>query len=385
MKGLPLSSKAEVIIVGGGVTGCAIAYYLAKESVSALIIERDAIGSAASGMAPGVLAPLLSMETPETVDLVAQHTYVDFCMESFNLHRSLHEALRDESGVDVQYRRAHTLLTAFNEDEEKALKEQIPSQRSMGIEAVWLDRDKLELTPGGLGAKVRGALCWYDQAEIESYRLTLAYAQAAESHGAIIRQGTVTAAKHHGARVTGVVVSGREIEADIIVLAMGPWSKAGGSWLKCEIPVKPVRGQIITLEPASALPPYLIYHGINYAVPKAGGSLLIGTTYEQVGFRNRVTQYGQDCIIRRAFSLVPALGHARMVHAVSGFRPLSQDGLPMIGRLPGWDNAYVAAGNGAKGIILSAITGRTVAELISRGHTTTDIQAFDPARFGPAR
>ena len=376
-----MSSRAEVVIVGGGIIGCSIAYYLSREGVRAQIIERDAIGSEASGMSPGVLAPLMDMEAPGVMDVKARWPYIELCLESFRLHRHLHEELREEAGLDVQDRRTPILHTAFSESEEQRLKAQIPLQQTSGINIAWLGRDELKSLGAGLSPRIRGALCWYDQAEVESYRLTLAYVQAAESRGASIRQGTVTGIRYRGAKVTGVIVSGREIGADTIVLAMGTWSKAGGLWLGRRVPVEPVRGQIITLEPPGELPPYLAFHGINYVIPKAGGSLLIGTTYERVGFRNRVTQAGQNSILRGALSLLPSLAKTRMVRAVSGLRPLSADTLPILGRFPGWDNAYVAAGHGPQGIILSAITGRIIAELITKGHTQTAIEAFDPARF----
>jgi glycine oxidase len=376
-----MPSNAEVVIIGAGITGCSIAYYLAQEGIRAQIIERNAIGSEASGMSPGVLAPLMDMEAPGVMDVKARWSYVEFNLEGFRLLSCLHEELREETGVDVQYRRTHILHTAFNESDEKRLKAQIPRQQASGIKMGWLERDDLKSLYPGLGPKVQGALCWYDQAEVEAYRLTLAYAQAAELRGACIRQGIVMGIRHHGSRVTAVVVSGKEIQADAVVLAMGPWSKAGGLWFGRKVPVVPVRGQIMVMEPASVLPPYLIFHGLNYVIPKAGGLIMAGTTLERVGFRNRVTQAGRDFIMRGALSLSPLVGKTRLLRAVSGLRPNSEDSLPIIGRLPGWDNTYVAAGNGPQGIILSAITGRTLAELISRGHTQTPIDAFDPARF----
>lgn len=374
-------SEAEVIIVGGGITGCAIAYYLAKEKVRAQIIERDAIGSAASGMAPGVLSPLTDLNAPESVDVEARWPYFEFKLEGFRLLSRLYEELQEEAGVDIQYRRTHMLNIAFNESDEKRLKTQSRLQQASGIRTAWLDRDEVESMYAGLGPKVQGALCWYDQAELEAYRLTLAYTQAAESYGASIRQGTVTGIRHRGARATGVVVSGREIEADAIVLAMGPWSKTGGSWLGKKIPVEPIRGQLIVMEPASILPPYLIQHGLNYIIPKTGGSIMVGTTFERVGLRNHVTRAGQDFIMRGALALTPLIEKVRMVRAVSGLRPNSTDNLPILGRLPGWDNAYIATGNGPSGVILSAITGRALAELIIKGRTQTHIELFDPARF----
>ncbi len=374
-------SEAEVIIVGGGVTGCAIACFLAKAGVKSQVIEKDAIGSAASGMAPGVLSPLTDMNDPEWVNTEGRQTYIDFKIKSFYLLSHIYKELQEESGVDVRYRRTHMLNVAFSESDEERMKARLYLQQERGFNTGWLDRHVLINMYSGIGPKVRGALCWYDQAEIDAYRLTLAYMQAAESHGASIRQGTVTGIRHRGTRVTGVMVSGRLIEGDAIVLAMGPWSKTGGSWLGISVPVEPVRGEIVVMEPASILPPYLIQHGLNYIIPKTDGTIMAGTTFERVGMRNRVTRAGQDSILRGALSLAHVIDKARMVYATSGLRPNSKDNTPILGRAPGWDNAYVAAGHGPSGVILSAATGRAMAELIINGYTGTDIEPFDPARF----
>lgn len=376
-----MSAKAEVIIIGGGVIGCSIAYHLSKEGVQTQIIEKNAIGSEASGMSSAVLAPLIDMEDPSAMNAEAHRAYDQLRLKSFRLHRHLHEQLLQESGVDTQYRQAHLLHLACTGDEERRLKAQIPLRHNSGLKLAWLDREGLKSLGAGLSPKVRGALCWYDQAEVEGYRLTLAYAQAAERRGVIIRQGTVTGIRYKGTRVTGVIVSEKEVSAGTVVLAMGPWSKTGGLWFGQRIPVEPVRGQIIVLEPASEIPPHLLFYGLDYVTPKANGLILVGGTFERVGFRNRVTQVGQEGVIRRNLALLPALAKTRMVRAVSGLRPVSADGIPIIGRLTGWNNAYIATGHGPAGINLSPITGQIIAELITKGHTDTAIDAFSPARF----
>lgn len=374
-------AKPEVVVIGGGVTGCAAAYFLSKAGASVQVIEKNAIGSEASGMAPAVLAPLMDMEAPGEMDVRKRWPYVEFNLEGFRLLSRLHGELGEEAGIDVQYRTTHILHTAWDEADETRLKGQIERQQLSGIKMEWLDYELLRQLYPGLGPRVRGALCWYDQAEIEGYRLTLAYMQAAEKRGAVMSHGLVKGIKRRGRRVISVVTETREIPGDFFVLATGPWASRGGRWFGRRIPVIPVRGQIVVMEPAGAIPPYLIFHGLNYIVPKKSGLIMAGTTLERVGFRNRVTRAGRDFIIKGALRMSNGIGGTKVVRMVSGLRPNSLDTLPILGRLSGWENAYVAAGNGPQGIILSGVTGRSIAELIIKGKTRADITTFDPARF----
>lgn len=147
-------AKPEVIVIGGGVTGCAAAYFLAKAGASVQVIEKNAIGSEASGMAPAVLAPLMDMEAPGEMDVRKRWPYVEFNLEGFRLLSKLHGELGEEAGIDVQYRPTHILHTAWDETDEKRLKDQIPRQQLSGLKLEWLDRESLMPMYPGLGSRL---------------------------------------------------------------------------------------------------------------------------------------------------------------------------------------------------------------------------------------
>lgn len=372
-----MPEKLDVVIVGGGVIGCATAYYLSRRKLRVQIIERDAIGSQASGVAAGVLSPLLSAEKPGA--------FLDIAMAGVKLHSDLGTELKEESSLDTHYGEVSILCPAFTEAEEKDLKKEYAWQRTTGLDVAWLGPSQVAALNVGMTSEVRAAVCYPRQLQVESYRLVLAYAQAAERHGASIRQGQVVGFSHSGSRVSGVLLAdGQKVPADAVLLTTGPWTTEAGSWLGCRLPVVPERGQILRLDVADINKGYAPFYGETYVLPKVDGSVLAGTTREHGVYENRVTEDGRASIVRRVSAMMPGLAGAHLVHAVSGLRPMSEDHLPMLGRLPGWDNAYVAAGHCRWGILLSALSGRCMAQLMTGTPTEYPLATFDPARFASA-
>jgi glycine oxidase len=165
------------------------------------------------------------------------------------------------------------------------------------------------------------------------------------------------------------------------VVAAGAWSEHVGSWLDLNIPVFPARGQILSLrQPATALKHTIFGNGV-YIVPKIDNTIYVGATIEQVGFDKSNTAGGIASLLASAIQLIPKLEHAEIVDIWSGLRPWSRDSYPILGRAPGWENVILATGHGPGGFELSAITGKTIAELISSGQTPALIQPFGLERF----
>lgn len=372
-----MADKFDAVIVGGGVIGCATAYYLSRRKLRVQIIERDAIGSQASGVAAGVLSPLLSAEKPGP--------FLDIATAAVKLHRGLGTELKEEGGLDSHYGEVSVLCPAFAEAEEKNLKEEYAWQRTTGLDVSWLGPSQVAALNVGMNSEVRAALCYPRQLQVESYRLTLAFAQAAERHGATIRQGQVVGFSHSGSKVSDVLMAdGQKVPAGAVLISTGPWTTEVGSWLKCRLPVVPERGQILRLDVANINKGYAPFYGETYVLPKVDGSVLAGTTREHGVYENRVTEDGRSSIVSRVSAMMPLLSGAHLVSAVSGLRPMSEDHLPMLGRLPGWDNAYVAAGHCRWGMLLSALSGRCMAQLITGSPTEYPLAGFDPARFAKA-
>lgn len=218
---------------------------------------------------------------------------------------------------------------------------------------------------------------------MEPYRYVLALFQAAEAKGASMKQGEVVGFRYQGSRVTAVILDTREVEADVVVLAMGPWIKQGTSWLGKEIPIVVTREQCLRVEVPQRLPPYRLYSSKVAIVPKVDGTVVLGLAgvHDEVDFDDRPTEEAKSRLMDAAVGLVPRLEEARLVEhraGLEGWQP--NGGLPMLGRLSGWDNVYLVTWLGTFGIQWSPAVGRIMAALIIKG-TEESIEALSPARY----
>jgi glycine oxidase len=172
--------------------------------------------------------------------------------------------------------------------------------------------------------------------------------------------------------------------AEAVVVATGPWSMFAGPWLGYQVPVRPLKGQIVYLEPPGALPGHAIFHDTGYVLPKPSGKLMVGTTEEDAGFDPQPTLQGQAAIMDAVLRLAPRLRGVPIREVTACLRPLSADGLPFIGAAPSWRGLYLATGHGRKGILLCLITGKHLARLIVQGRTDPSIAEFSPFRLASA-
>lgn len=363
----------RIIIVGGGVIGCAIAYNLAKGGAQTIVLERGEIAGQASGAAAGMLIP--------PSEPVPPGPFRDLCLASLALYPDLVPSIEAESGIDVQYLASGILLTAETEGRARAMRAYARWQHGLGRNVAWVEGDTLRALEPNLSRKVLGAAYSPDDRHVNPGLLTQAFAKAAAAHGAELRPMTaVTGFVRRGGRVTGVRTSSGETGADAVILAAGSWTKALGAKLGLSIPVRPMRGQMLAYR-STALR-HIVWGEDGYLVPKARGFVFAGATVEDVGFRATPTQRGLAGLRRMATALVPALRYADVASEWAGLRPGSADGLPIIGRLPGWDNVYVAAGHFRNGILLAPVTGRLISQLVLEGRTDVEIGPFRPGRFG---
>jgi glycine oxidase len=374
------ASSAEVVIVGGGVIGCATAYFLAAEHpVPSIIIERNAIGAEASGGAAGELA---AAELAEVGGHRPSESYTRLLQAGIALHSSLSPTLLEESGVDYMLADLPMLRPAFNETEVAHLQAQAEQHRAFGIGGEWVEPETLRAMGPWLSDEAIGAI-YSTELQLEAYPFALALAQAAEVHGVEIRTGEVTGIQWSGTRAAGVRMGANTLSAQSVVIANGPWAQHAGEWIGIDIPVKPLRGQIVHLDlpPGSSPPRQAIFHETGYVLPKPNGDLLVGTTMEDVGFDREPTQGARDAILEAAMRLAPALIDAPVRDVTACLRPYSLDDRPLMGAVPGKDGLYLATGHGFKGITLCLITGKIMAQLIAQGQTSFPLDELTPARL----
>ena len=369
------TEKVDVVVVGAGAIGGSAAYFLSKAGLKVIVVERDSIGAHASGFAPGILNPL--GESPEYME-----TRLPLSVKSYQMHKELAERLPTEAGIDYHFRQSDMLMLAFTQAEAKELKERVDRLRRQEFNIRWLDRGDVHLIESRVSDEIEGAAYLEDVAEVDSYGYVLALVQAAEKHGAEIRCGQFTGLKSKGSRVTAIQLASGEIACDYAVLAMGPWTGMASSSLGISVPVGPQKGETVRIKTPG--PPFanLLAWNNNYnTTTRHDGLVYHGATHKDAGFNEEPTTEGRDELLNNLITMVPSLTEAEVVLQTACLRPLSADGLPIIGEVPGWSGVYIASGHWKKGIQLSPVTGSVIAELITKGNTSTQIELFGLSRF----
>jgi len=361
----------DVVIIGGGAAGCAVAYYLGQAGIKATLIEREGIGMQASGYSAGGVNPLHGLAAPMQ----------PLAMASFKLHLALWEELQQTTGRDCQGCLIATVKVAFDEADVPALQEELDVfTATPGFSAHWLDCAALRQLEPRLTPGVMRSVYLYGNGVVDSHLFTVLLAEAAQRSGATIRAGTVRGLQQSHGRVTGVVLEDGALACDTVVLAMGPWAQDAEAWLGLAIPVRPLKGEILRMELQG---PGLAH---DFASPDVslfsrGNQVWCGATQEWCGFDKTPSAAARRALLSGAIKLLPAMASATLVQHTACLRPVTSDWLPIIGQAPGWENVYLATGGEKKGILLSPAIGKAIADLITTGSTPLDITPCTPQRF----
>lgn len=369
------SPGPDVIVVGAGIAGCLTAWLLAREGMKVTILEADSVGSHASGFAFGGLGPLEGAGIPDHI--------LDFSVWCFRRHETIYEELQEETGIDTQFHLRDRLNMAFTEEEADHQKQAIAWQSQLpGFKVEWLQPEDAVKAEPRTNPDCIGASYAQGTGAVEAYRYNLAVAQAAEKYGANIVQRRVTGLLGSGSKCRGVKLETGEMEAGAVVLAGGPWTGGMSDWCGVEIPVRPLKGQIIRLQLSeNPMVASLNYAG-SYAASKPDGLIWAGTTEEDVGFDEELTTAARDKVLGDLLKMAPSLAEAELVQQTACLRPLSADGMPIVDAIPGWENLYLITGGGRKGILWSTGMAHGLADLILKDRSEVpDLGALSLARF----
>ena len=369
--------STDVIVVGGGIIGCFIAYYLYNHGIRCTIIERDGIGSQASGSAAGLFNPLMSRDTPEF--------YTKFAIESHKIHAKVAEPLKEETGIDYHYGPISVMRLAFSGSEVQKQIEEFNWLKSLAIGPRLLQGDSLSCFHKWLSPYVQSALITNYESQVEPYQLMIALMQALEKRSCTIKTGEAVDIVYDAKGTRGIKLkNGDAVYAEKIVLTLGPWINTLNLGVGLDIPVKPIRGQILTLDVPLQLPSYWISYDKGYIAPKLAGHVIAGTTEEDAGFSKGTTEQATLSIMSTVLKISPIMREATLKQATACLRPLStKDNLPFIGEVPHMPNLYIATGHGKKGILLSAATGKYLAQLIATKQSDWDLSPFSLDRLYP--
>lgn len=360
----------DVVVVGGGVIGTAVAYWLAREGVRVELLERGQLADGSSGAAAGMLTPYCEASGPGPM--------LSWGAQGLELLAGLCPELAETSGVDPEWVRSGTLRIARDEAGEAELRRRLGELPDLGLQ--WLDAGELQRLLPSLSGDVRGAIHSSREAHVRSPLLVRATAAAAERLGARIRTGaSVLDVGCEGGRVAAVHTPKETIPTGAVVWCVGSYAAEAPVHALPAIPITPVRGQIARLQPIGERFGPILWDDDVYLVPKRDGSVVVGATSERVGFDRRVTAGGVEGLLAAGSRLVPELESATFLGAWAGLRPDTPDHRPLVGPAPGLPGLLLAVGHYRTGVLLSAVTGRMVADgVLGKGWAEP---AFLPERF----
>ena len=382
-----LPSRADVVIIGGGVIGSSVAYHLSKRKIDVLVLEKKGLVSGTSSACDGLI--YLQSKKPGP--------HLKLALES----RKRFDSLQEELGTDIEFRSRGGMVVIETQEELEAMRLFVEEQKETGLDVTLLDtKEARELEPS-LSKGVLG--CTYSplDGQVNPIALGLAFLKGATARGARIYPFTgVSGFSRKNHHLVDVQTNRGNVETRVVVNAAGVHATEIGKMIHVEIPIKPRRGQILVTE---ALPPLLTkgllsakylaakYNpslaetgelGVSIEQTKSGGFLL-GSTREFVGFDKRTTWSGMKHIALQTSRIIPVLREVRVIRTFAGLRPYTPDGLPILGPVHNHEAFFMAAGHEGDGIALSPITGQLIAEWIVEGSPGMDLSDFSLERFLP--
>jgi glycine oxidase len=392
-----MAAGKNVIIVGAGVIGCSIAYHLGRRGISTTIVDRESIAVRASGKAwavftyaPAMFAYERSVATPtEDLGSLPFDTSLTVPGESIEHWLYLHSAsydrmpefaieLKERGGIDIEYcETPSTNLVTQNEFEQAGGPQGLlqPLQKVGGVECDWIDAAALRAQFPSLNPEYVGGVS-FPAGQVEPYKFTLAMAQAAEKLGAEIVQGEAVGFTTVGDKITGVqLASGKELHGDAVVLAMGPWMGEGSALLGRPIGCRAVLTECLRAVMPGELPLHTLGAGDFWILPKKNGEVILAK-YGPDDFIERpdldasLREEAKLEIVTGVAQILPALADAKIVEHrgdLLAMAPTPPYQKPVMGRLPEWQNGYIASRFGGDGICMSPATGELMAELIDTG------------------
>ncbi|RJQ50725.1 MAG: FAD-dependent oxidoreductase [Desulfobacteraceae bacterium] len=363
--------KPDVIIVGGGVIGSACAHFLSRAKVKVLVLEQKHIASGSSGAAAALISEASSSVTPGPLR--------DFACQSRRMVRTLEGEL--ETSIEVMA--DGSLAVALTEEEAETLRNRFESMSRFEQGCSLLTGSEARTLEPYLSPGAQAAILNPNNYHVNPFRLCQGYIRSALRRGARLLCGTtVRGFKVTGGHIDRIVTDRGDFQAGRVVVAGGVRTPEILSGLGVAVPVEPVRGQVIITDAAPAvIRHFLFFFGHHYIKQTAAGNFYLGSHLERVGFDTRVTIEKLRAYAQTFAGALPVLSGLRIIHAFAGLRPMSADGLPIIGPLPGIPHLIVATGHCADGIRDSAATGKAVSELIVSGKTEMPLDAFRVERF----
>lgn len=390
-----MNKTAEVVVIGGGVIGSSVAYYLAKKGLKVIVIEKNqglCFGASGANLAGLVIQ---NFESP----------LLEFVRESIKMYGNLSE----EIGYNIEYERLGCLLVIDDEDQYPNAVKHVESMRTKGINVQLLEGNEIRKLEPVLGEDLIAGMEDWEGGMVNPFKVTYGFARAAAKLGTSFLLSTEVRKieTNKKEKIISVDTDRGKIETDFVVNAAGAWASEIGEMLGISIPIRPLRGQAIVTEPVPLNerwrcigdPPS---HWAKPSSPKTAektkdsvvrlggrtvirqestGNWLIGTSQE-LAYNNRVTMETIRRHAKGAMRFIPKLKDVNCIRAYAGLRSHCYvDDLPILGKVDSPSGFVLATGHSGEGLMLAPLTGKLISELITENRTSMPINAFSFSRF----
>lgn len=369
------NNTAEVVIVGGGIIGCATAYYLAKLGVTDIVVvEKDFFASGSTGRCGAGVRQQWGLKMN-----------VLLARESIQAYENLNEEL--DTGMDIEFKQEGYLMLAYNEKTVEQYRKNVALQKSLGIEVDLITpREAREIVPYlNIEGLLAATFCPTD-GHINPFITTNSYAEAARRLGVKFMTYTeVTGIEVEKGKIVAVDTTRGKIYTNKVLNASGGYSREVAAMAGVELPTYPERHQILVTEPVAPVQGPMVIslqHGI-YCQQTPHGSFIMGFG-DPKELKEHVissTWHFMEEMAHRILPLLPPLAELRVVRQWAGLYNMSPDAQPILGEAPAVQGFYNAVGFSGHGFMLGPVTGKLMAELISGRQPHMDISPLSLERF----
>ena len=359
-----MKNHYEVAVIGGGIMGCSIAYYLAKENMDVAIFEAQQMGSKSTSAAAGMLGA-----HSEGAELEA---FYPFARSSQLAYTKVKEEIKEISGINIELRKKGIFQFVYNEEEKKAL------SSTLSLPTVqWYEADEVKKVEPLVTPNIIGAAYIEDDVNVLPISVCRGFGKSAKMLGADILEYTpVTHIQKKDGRYILQTAKGH-FEAKYVVIASGVWSTSFFQQLGLQHAITPVKGECVSVWDETMNLTHTLYHEQSYIVPRNDGSFVVGATMEANDWSENVTIGGIESVIAKAKTMLPTITDMKINSCWAGLRPDTFDKKPFIGKHPEDEGILFATGHFRNGILLAPATGQMIRDLIVKKEIKRDwIEAF---------
>lgn len=366
--------ETDIIVVGAGVVGSAVAYELVRRGATVSLLDSRVVGAGATQASGGMLAPY--------TEAVEGGPLMTLGARSLGLFGPMAAAVQAEAGIDVKYGATGSLHCASADASLAHFERTCSTLAALGVPATRLSAADVRALEPDVAGIVLGGMLLPTQGMVSAPALTRAFTVAAQRRGATLLEGTRVIRVSPRAADVAVETDKGLLRARTVVLATGAWAGTTTVEGAAAVPVTPVRGQLLHLQCPDASLSHVTWDEHCYVVPWQDGTLLVGATTESVGFDERTTVVGVKGLLDAVSRLLPVTATAHLLSARAGLRPATPDGLPVIGWSPHAPGVMYATGHYRNGVLLAPLTAVVVADAIVDGERDPILDLTDPVRFG---